>query len=680
MKLNYSSYTVLALVLLLIGACSKREFYEIPIGPPSDLQLTFSIANDDSGMLTVYPEATGAAYFDVYYGDGTTEPERVDAGQSGSHVFTEGTYTIRTVAFSLSGESIELTQDVAIQFTPPENLTVDVAVDPVNTNTVTVTPAADNATLFEVYFGEVAEEEPTTVMPGDSAVHTYAESGTYSLRVVARSASRTTLEYTEELEIMKPAVQLTLPIDFENPEVPYVFANFGGATSTVVDNPDPSGENTSNKVGQLVKAAGAEVWAGSLLQLPNPIDFASGDQFSVKVWSPKSGIVVKLKVENDQDPNIAYEVDGMTQTSNQWETINFDFSGIDKSQTYHKVVIFMDFGNQGDDTTYYFDDFILTGQTTAFALPIDFESESVDYSFVDFGNAFASRIDNPDASGINTSTKVGALTKNSGAEVWAGSFMQLGGPIDFAANDQLAIKVWSPKSGIIVKIKVENSADPNINYEVDVTNTQANTWEELVYDFSGIDKSQNYDRVVVFFDFGNTGDGTQYYFDAIRQYTEEEPAEDVLQLPITFESSTLSFNFTAFGNVSADVQDNPDKSGINTSDRVGKLNKANGAEVWGGAYLQLPEAIDFSSMDQIEVKTWSPKSGINILLKLENETDGNIFHEVQLTNTVADAWETLTFDFSGIDKSKTYHKVVIFFDFGSTGDGSEYYFDDVLLK
>lgn len=680
MKFNQLSYHLLAFLLLVIGACNEKEFYDIPIGPPSDLQLIFALANDDSGRLSVYPEATGAAYFDLYYGDGTSEPERVQTGGSGTHVYAEGTYTLRAVAYSFSGESTETNQDVSIQFTPPANLTVEVAIDPVNTNMVTVTPTADNATLFEVYFGEVADEEPTSIMPGEAVVHTYAETGNYTLRVVARSASQTSLEYTEELMIVKPAVQLTLPIDFENPEIAYVFGNFGGATSTVVANPDASGENTSAQVGQLVKAGGAEVWAGSLLQLPNPIDFASGDQFSVKVWSPKSGMVVKLKVENDQDANIAYEVDGMTQTSNQWETISFDFSGIDKSQTYHKVVIFMDFGNPGDETTYYFDDFTLTGETTSFSLPIDFESETVDYTFVDFGNAFAQRINNPDASGINTSAKVGTLNKTTGAEGWAGSFMQLGGPIDFAANDQLAIKVWSPKSGVVVKLKVENSADPNINYEVDVTNTQTNAWEDMIYDFSGIDKSRAYDRVVVFFDFGNPGDGTEYYFDDIRQYVEEGGSGDILQLPLTFESNELTYEFVAFGDVAAAVQDNPDPGGINTSDRVGKLTKANGAATWGGAFLELPDPIDFSTMDQIELKAWSPKAGINVLMKLENATNGDIFHEVQVVNTTANAWETLTFDMSGIDKSKTYHKVVLFFDFGVNGDGSEYYFDDVRLK
>ena len=126
--------------------------------------------------------------------------------------------------------------------------------------------------------------------------------------------------------------------------------------------------------------------------------------------------------------------------------------------------------------------------------------------------------------------------------------------------------------------------------------------------------------------------------------------------------------------------DNPSPAGENTSAKVAKQVKPNGAETWGGAFIQLPDPVDFSSMTEMEFKAWSPKAGINVLLKVENATDGGVFHEVQVTNTKAGEWETLTFDMSTIDKTKDYHKVVIFFDFGVNGDGSEYFYDDIKLK
>jgi len=42
--------------------------------------------------------------------------------------------------------------------------------------------------------------------------------------------------------------------------------------------------------------------------------------------------------------------------------------------------------------------------------------------------------------------------------------------------------------------------------------TISNAWEELIYDFSTAPVA-DYVRVVIFFDFGNSGDGLVYYYD-----------------------------------------------------------------------------------------------------------------------------------------------------------------------
>ena len=43
-----------------------------------------------------------------------------------------------------------------------------------------------------------------------------------------------------------------------------------------------------------------------------------------------------------------------------------------------------------------------------------------------------------------------------------------------------------------------------------------NTWEELNFDFTGF-TDQEYSKLVIFFDFGNPGTGTTFYFDDIEQ-------------------------------------------------------------------------------------------------------------------------------------------------------------------
>jgi hypothetical protein len=82
---------------------------------------------------------------------------------------------------------------------------------------------------------------------------------------------------------------------------------------------------------------------------------------------------------------------------------------------------------------------------------------------------------------------------------------------------KIKMKVWSPAAGKVVKLKLEKLSDATINIEKDATTTVANGWEELTFDFAGINNANNYQRVVFFFDFGNAGNGATYYYDDITQ-------------------------------------------------------------------------------------------------------------------------------------------------------------------
>ena len=131
-------------------------------------------------------------------------------------------------------------------------------------------------------------------LEGATVSHTYAAVGTYTVRVVALSGGAATTEFTKTITIVDPVL---LPITFESPTVNYTFTNFGGGDVTKINNPQSNGINTSAKVGKMVKNA-PEVWGGSVISLGEPIDFSANKIFRMKVFSPRVGAKVLLKVEN----------------------------------------------------------------------------------------------------------------------------------------------------------------------------------------------------------------------------------------------------------------------------------------------------------------------------------------------------------------------------------------------
>jgi hypothetical protein len=163
-------------------------------------------------------------------------------------------------------------------------------------------------------------------------------------------------------------------------------------------------------------------------------------------------------------------------------------------------------------------------------------------------------------------------------------------------------------------------------------------------------------------------------------------------MPIDFESATLTYPWAGFGAadfgaIPASVIVNPDKSGNNLSNKVVKIEKPSGAQVWAGASLNLDTKVDFTKGTKVKVNVWSPKVGAKILFKMEVSTspkDGNgnptVFVEVEATTTVANSWQVLTFDLTtaaAFNTANAYDRVILFPDFGVNGTGTTYYFDDI---
>ncbi len=677
----------LLLSTLVLAGCEKEQFDDISfvdsITTPAKLAAMYNITQDNSGNVTIIPNGEGLAYTLVYFGDATASPANVQAGGNTTHKYAEGTYSVKLRGVGIDGKTVEVTQPLTVSFKKPENVEMTATIDASNKFQVNVTAKADFETFFNVYFGDVANEVPQSLLEGETLNHIYAATGNYTVRVVALSGGAATTEVTKVVTIINPVL---LPVTFEDATQPYPFINFDGGTSSVVDNPYKTGINTTNRTGKMVKNAG-QPWGGSVLALGAPIDFSANKIFRMKVYSPRVGAKVLFKVENPTDGTIFFEQEVATTLANSWEDMVFNFSAINTANVYQNIVLIFDLGTQGDGSanfTWHFDDIRLTNTlpNNAVELPLTFESSTIPYTFTNFDGGVATVINNPHVTGLNTSARTGQMVKNAG-QPWGGSFITLDAPINFSINKTFRMKVYSPRVGAKVLLKVENKNNTTQFFEKEVSTTVANAWEDLTFDYSAINTANPYHNIVLIFDLGTPGNGSANFtwlFDDIR--LTNASAGTTLNVPLNFESATPNFYpWEGFDGGGATVIDNPDKSGINTSNKVTRMVKGNG-QPWGGSYLTLAGPIDFSGSKTFTVKVWSPRVGAKFLLKVENAANTDQNFEKEVVSTKAGEWETLTFDYSAINVANPYNRIVIICDLGTVGDGTAnftWYFDDITL-
>jgi len=321
--------------------------------------------------------------------------------------------------------------------------------------------------------------------------------------------------------------------------------------------------------------------------------------------------------------------------------------------------------------------------------PLDFESTTINYPFTDFDGGVATKISNPQISGINTSATVMQLVKGTGA-VWAGSKITMAAPIDFTTKRIFKIKVLSPVAGIKLLLKFEGAGASFQKLSAPITT--AGVWEELTFDFSADAVNNINNQIVFMFDFGKQGDGTAnstYLFDDITQSAGSGPILDLPVLPLNFELTSVVYPFADFGGGTTKIMANPYPDVVNSSATVVQMIKKPG-ETYGGSVIQMAGPIDFSSTTKIvKVKVWSPVAGKKLLLKFEGsptDYDNGAF-ETDAVIPKANEWVELSFDYNSptlfppVNNNDT--KIVFFFDFGVQGDGgpnSTYYFDDVAFS
>ena len=173
--------------------------------------------------------------------------------------------------------------------------------------------------------------------------------------------------------------------------------------------------------------------------------------------------------------------------------------------------------------------------------------------------------------------------------------------------------------------------------------------------------------------------------------TRNLPPQTQMDLPVTFDSPTVAYGLLGFGGAEdSTVVVDP----VGGTNKVARVVKSATAELWAGTTLTANGTLGFAnglpftaSSTKMTVRVYSPNAGIQVRLKVEDAADPTKSAETEATTTLANTWETLTFDFANqaigtpaLNLAITYNKASIYFNFGVTGataGAKTYYFDDV---
>jgi hypothetical protein len=497
---------------------------------------------------------------------------------------------------------------------------------------------------------------------------------------------------------------------------------YGGALPSVEAGPAGGSGNAL----KILKPVSPDTWGGVFFNVA-AIPFAADRKaISARVYSTKADAIIRFKVEVPGGSSVEV-ASSPTGPANTWSTVTWNFAAVNPGNSYQVIAITPDAETVTNGQVYWIDDIKLlaAGSGPVVAQKTIATLDEPGAMLSGFEGAFDATIVNDPLGGAN---KVGRIVKpGSNVANYAGATIVTvanGGftPIPFTDTAKtMTVRVWSPDSGITVRLKLEDIADGSKFVEADAQTTVAGGWQTLSFNFGApaagspaLNTATTYNKVSIFFAFGSMGTGKTYYFDDINfvgaggnvavATFDELPTAALPRPPV----------LTGFGGAeNSTIASLADGLPAGANGKAAKVVK-NAGEVWAGTSVQrkvndavptIPFATGLTKMTLRVYSTYPP--GMRVRLKVEQSGRPDINSEVDAYTATTNAWETLTFDFgpagkhfvpngpgpndynqnlptSQLDVTKVFNKVNIFFDYG-LGDGGyapmpdtrTYYFDEL---
>ena len=296
----------------------------------------------------------------------------------------------------------------------------------------------------------------------------------------------------------------------------------------------------------------------------------------------------------------------------------------------------------------------------------DFEGGMADLNWEAVNGTFDGAVMNPEDSLANQSDWVGSYTKEEGRafSLFRAVFDT---PLDLSQNNRYSIQINAGAATELI-MKLEGDGE---SLEKRVNITAPNVWRTYTFDFFDAREFTTINRITLFFDPGVGESSDTYLFDNLIASPADECSGTVEDVTIIddFECQRNAAYRGGFDDIS--VVENPDPSGINQSDSVGRYEDQMGG--FAALVVNYDNGLDLNVNNYICIDVWAPVTG-NLLVKLE----GGVSPSVEVPNQIVDTmeWVRVCVDFSA-QAAANHSQITFFFNAGQDGSGDIYFVDNI---
>lgn len=465
-------------------------------------------------------------------------------------------------------------------------------------------------------------------------------SATYWYGIVDNS-----IEYTDDTAVSGVSASFTtkaavtgdineILFDFDTTNENVGFESWAGTGFAKIANPDKSGINVSDNVGEYTHAGNDSGLENSLVSDATPIapfDFSETPFIKVKVWVNKP-IAVSIKLQNYPDYGQGFEQKIDVTETNKWVELVFNY-GVITATNYDRVQIYFDKDKSGGSVAgdkFYFDDYLKSNVAPAVETMVNPANSDTDIS----------------------QTEVPTITSNF-------QFVNLDGSTITDVSSFVELREGD-SSGILV------SVNSSIN---DAKNSISLKPSELLKE------------------------NTQYWFgikDNTIKYKENNA--NITGLFATFTTKTTGIKFVTYNDfdgsslttASGSMGENPGayETVLDPVGGVNMVTKWTKGNTWGGwerIHFQLNAPYDATKDDIFSFRVYSSIT-TNFMFKISDaKEDGDQNANLEIWGDILEAnqWQTIYIDASELADGVNFDHLFVFIGPGNGTVTGDFYIDDV---